>query len=175
MGTRNLTLVINKVGETKVAQYGQWDGYPSGQGATILNFLRKKGYKEKLLKALNKVRFLDIWGKDRDLYLTPYSDLSDVKKKWFDSFISRDVGGGILENIANAKETEILLRNDSDLMFNSDIEYSYIVDFYRNELVCNYHYNKIHTLETFNLDNLPSEDDFVKILEEKRDEIVKQY
>jgi hypothetical protein len=39
MGTRNLTCVVLD-GEFKVAQYGQWDGYPSGQGSTILDFLR---------------------------------------------------------------------------------------------------------------------------------------
>lgn len=39
MGTRNLTMVINQKGETKVAQYGQWDGYPEGQGVTCLEFL----------------------------------------------------------------------------------------------------------------------------------------
>ncbi len=38
-GTRNLTCVVVG-GEYKVAQYGQWDGYPSGQGLTALNFLR---------------------------------------------------------------------------------------------------------------------------------------
>ena len=40
MGTRNLTLVKDKEGKTKVAQYGQWDGYPEGQGSTILNFIK---------------------------------------------------------------------------------------------------------------------------------------
>jgi hypothetical protein len=43
MGTRNLTRVICD-GKTKVAQYGQWDGYPEGQGKTVLNFLR--GYRK---------------------------------------------------------------------------------------------------------------------------------
>lgn len=36
MGTRNLTKVIDKDGAIKVAQYGQWDGYPSGQGINAL-------------------------------------------------------------------------------------------------------------------------------------------
>ena len=40
MGTRHSQMVINKAGETKVVQYGQWDGYPSGQGVDILAFLR---------------------------------------------------------------------------------------------------------------------------------------
>lgn len=31
MGTRNLTAVYLD-GQYKVAQYGQWDGYPEGQG-----------------------------------------------------------------------------------------------------------------------------------------------
>ena len=41
MGTRNLTAVYID-GEYKVAQYGQWDGYPEGQGMTALTFLRDK-------------------------------------------------------------------------------------------------------------------------------------
>jgi len=39
MGTRNLTAVYYG-GEYKIAQYGQWDGYPEGQGATVLDFAR---------------------------------------------------------------------------------------------------------------------------------------
>jgi hypothetical protein len=39
MGTRNSTL-IQVDGEYKVAQYCQWDGYPSGQGVGILESLR---------------------------------------------------------------------------------------------------------------------------------------
>lgn len=39
MGTRHLIMVV-KDRITKVAQYGQFDGYPEGQGIYILNFLK---------------------------------------------------------------------------------------------------------------------------------------
>lgn len=39
MGTRGLTAVMLG-GEYKIAQYGQWDHYPSGQGVTALEFCR---------------------------------------------------------------------------------------------------------------------------------------
>lgn len=39
MGTRHLIAVIVD-GQPKMAQYGQWDGYPSGQGQNIVDFLR---------------------------------------------------------------------------------------------------------------------------------------
>lgn len=39
MGTRNLT-IVHQAGQYKVAQYGQFDGYPRGQGKTVLEFLR---------------------------------------------------------------------------------------------------------------------------------------
>ena len=41
MGTRGLTKVIDKDGITKVAQYGQWDHYPEGQGVKILYCLNR--------------------------------------------------------------------------------------------------------------------------------------
>lgn len=51
MGTRHLTCVV-KNNEYKVAQYGQWDGYPSGQGVNILNFLKEMS-QEKFLKGID--------------------------------------------------------------------------------------------------------------------------
>ena len=41
MGTRNLTKVIMN-GDVVVAHYGQWVGYPAGQGITAFNFLKEK-------------------------------------------------------------------------------------------------------------------------------------
>jgi len=39
MGTRHLIQVVVD-GQVKIAQYGQWDGYPMGQGRGIAAFLR---------------------------------------------------------------------------------------------------------------------------------------
>ncbi len=41
MGTRHLTMVVHKK-KIRVAQYGQWDGYPSGQGKTVISFVLSK-------------------------------------------------------------------------------------------------------------------------------------
>ena len=54
MGTRNLTMVYLN-GEYKVAQYGQWDGYPEATGCLILKFLT--GVKlDYFKKAIEKVK-----------------------------------------------------------------------------------------------------------------------
>lgn len=56
MGTRGTTAVI-KDGEFKIAQYGQWDHYITGQGMTALNFLNGEGNVEALRKAVDEVTY----------------------------------------------------------------------------------------------------------------------
>ena len=56
MGTRNLTKVIMN-GDTVVAQYGQWDGYPAGQGITAFNFLKEKENRWALEMGLQRVYY----------------------------------------------------------------------------------------------------------------------
>lgn len=53
MGTRHLTVVIKK-NKIKLAQYGQWDGYYSGQGITFTNFVREKLSSEYGLNRFNE-------------------------------------------------------------------------------------------------------------------------
>jgi hypothetical protein len=59
MGTRNLTVAIYN-NQVKIAQYGQWDGYPSGQGNTILEFLKKlPDVKQEFLTNLSLCKFTE--------------------------------------------------------------------------------------------------------------------
>jgi hypothetical protein len=97
MGTRGLTKVI-KNDKVVVAQYGQWDHYPSGQGLTALRFLRDEANVEKLDKGL-------YW-----LYEVDSKDVGEIvdrigEEHFVTAYPSliRDTGAEILELIANAK------------------------------------------------------------------------
>lgn len=58
MGTRNLTVVVLD-GEYKVAQYCQWDGYPSGVGLRVLDFIKNQMNVRKFKKALKGCSFVE--------------------------------------------------------------------------------------------------------------------
>ena len=105
MGTRNLTVVIHG-GKAVVAQYCQWDGYPDGQGRTILNFLRTGFNKEKFISRLAKTFIATDADHDRMLVEAggqPGSEWinMEVSNRMRDLYpsIHRDTGGHILELI----------------------------------------------------------------------------
>lgn len=138
MGTRNLT-VVKSNNTVKIAQYGQWDGYPGGQGQDIVDFLLGEGNVEKLKKNLDNVRFLDEEGKDKE-FIEEYNsnaptwsnepdNRTDEEKAWWNTFMTRDLGAQILTNVANSDRDEIIL--DDSLDFGNDslfCEYAYVVD-----------------------------------------------
>ena len=58
MGTRHLIVVYYK-GKLYIANYGQWDGYPEGQGKTVLKFVSDPANLAKLKEAFDDERRLD--------------------------------------------------------------------------------------------------------------------
>lgn len=199
MGTRNLTCVVAD-GEYRIAQYGQWDGYPSGQGLTILRFLKEEGNLAKLREALPKLRFLDAEGRDK-AFMEEYNNnapewssdpdnRTPEQKAWFERFISRNLGGEILTNVANADDyTEVVLRNSvgfaGDSLF---CKYAYVVDLDKNtfEVYEGFNsepitegrfisgdetleaadgYEPVKMIQFYFLDALPSEEGFLQDLE----------
>lgn len=137
MGTRNLTAVMAG-GIYKVAQYGQWDGYPSGQGAVILDFLLNHENVAKLRNSMANVRFLDPEGVDKE-FVDSYTanapewssdpdNRTEDQKVWFRNFITRDLCAKVLHNIIE-NDGEIILTNA--IAFAGDslmCEYAYVID-----------------------------------------------
>lgn len=198
MGTRNLTMVIHKQ-ETKIAQYGQWDGYPEGNGTTILTFLRSKERVKKLTKALKHVRFATA---DDDKEIENFLESIGCKDGWMNmdqaakyrerySYMSRDIGAGILELVANSTDKEIVLRDSTNFAGDSLFcEWAYVVDLdnrklevYKgfntepldeNERFANIptdgsEYMGIKCIKKFDLDKLPTKKEFLKELKEKEE------
>ncbi|BCP56292.1 hypothetical protein K32_49090 [Kaistia sp. 32K] len=195
MGTRNLTCVVLG-GEYKVAQYGQWDGYPSGQGLTALRFLRgmdKPQFTEKVaaISYLTQEQCDAINAELRD-----DSGLMGEGKKY--GHLSRDRGADILNIISQADTGGISLLDS--LTFAADslfCEFAYVIDLDKGtfEVFRGFNqeplaegerfaflagkadqqhrgekYTPIKHWHTFQLDALPTEEEFLAILEPKEDE-----
>jgi hypothetical protein len=162
MGTRSITMVIDKQGEVKIAQYGQWDGYPEGQGKTILKFLKAKTRRNKLEKQLSKITFSD----DKTPFITEYNKRvdagtrTDEDKIWFSTFITRDIGGEILRNVADSKLSNIILLNSGDRETDQWVQWVYIIDYKKN--ILSVHFSVFSpAIKEYDLDNLPSVKTFV--------------
>ena len=115
MGTRGITEVIYN-DKLVVSQYGQWDHYPSGQGITVLNFLRDELNIDKL-KA-NLMLHLTYEASDEELkkiYAEYFDEQGRGSMADGEAFgkaypsLTRDTGAEILSVIANAKTDPIPL------------------------------------------------------------------
>lgn len=114
MGTRGLTAVYHD-GSYRVAQYGQWDHDPDGQGLTVLDFcaanLATAEKRQAFAVCLNKVRFS--------------TDEGELRSS---AFASRDHGAGILKLIQEA-QGEVVLFDRIDFAGESlHCEWAYVVD-----------------------------------------------
>lgn len=140
MGTRHL-IAVQKDGEYKIAQYGQWDGYPSGQGLMVLAFLRKLGadplYAASFARGLETVRFIseddlrrrweDVGADDSGFVSLDISD--KFRAKYPEN--SRDTGAGVLDLVAEKQGLGLYNHIDfaQDSLF---CEWAYVVDLDNN-------------------------------------------
>ncbi len=168
MGTRNLTKVIDKDGEIRVAQYGQWDGYPEHSGKTVLAFISEYGMLDKIEKSLVKCRLTTVEGEVNAAY-DVYSDepkwesLRDEMGGYAIAFpsLARDTGVDILKVIVYSNE-EVLLWDDRE--FENDglfCEGVYTLDYQARKFISTYHGKTV----SFDFDKLPTIDEYLKSFE----------
>lgn len=170
MGTRGLTAVILD-GEIKIAQYGQWDHYPDGQGVRALTFCRDvladDAKREAFIVNVRRCRFTtdaDIdeaeeWCKSIGIH-DGWMDMAQ-SKKWHERFPlwTRDHGAKILSLVAeHGGDGPIVLRNSwsfgADSLF---CEWAYVVDLTAGTLEVYKGFNKGESVGRFA--SLPPDDD----------------
>jgi hypothetical protein len=165
MGTRHLIRVFDENEELKISQYGQWDGYPEGQGYGILEFLQKEGNLENLKSNLPKCRFFDVENNEEDKkFIDEYEKnapawsnepdkRTEEQKIWWSTYMHRDLGCDILTNIADSKDEEILLQKEEMEEDDIWIEYWYDINLKENTL-------RVNDLISFDINNLPKKENF---------------
>ena len=158
MGTRNLT-IVHKNGEYKVAQYGQWDGYPEGLGVTLLNFLKNVNM-DSFRNAIDNVSFYTKEElEDIDKYIDDMrKDIPNYEWQRYFPHLSRDCGGDILNRIVfkGVDKVKNSINFAADSLF---CEWAYVIDL---------DINKFEVYKGFNHEELNSNERFY-FLEDKRD------
>jgi hypothetical protein len=164
MGTRHL-IAVQKDNQYKVAQYGQWDGYLSGQGDSILKFFHAND----LETFRNKVDNCFFGTQEQiDEAYASYTDgngwmtmeQSDAFSKSEFAHLSRNTGADILD---------IILKSNGPLMLSDQI------DFANDSLFCEYAYvidldkDILEVYQGFNTDPLPEGARFTGVAKEDGD------
>lgn len=192
MGTRNLTLVFLD-GEYRIAQYGQWDGYPEGQGVTALAFARKLQNKKFREEFERKVRALSWITQDElDAFFKKVHDGEIPNWEKVYPEYTRDTCAEILKVVAERKEG---LKLVNELPFAADslwCEWAWLIDLDHNTFEGYEGFNKepltekdrffflrdkekddfhaIRLAGQWDLDKLPSEAEFIAYFEKDEDE-----
>jgi len=179
MGTRHLIAAMVD-GKYKIAQYGQHDGYISGQGVDVLTFLRNSdldAFKENVRKCewMTEADSDDIDAKHGANWSTFYPELS------------RDAGSKVLEMVAKKP-----LKLNDQISFAHDslfCETAYVIDFDKGtfEVFAGFNqepitegrflskpdveeYHPVKLIKSYQLDALPDEDQLIADCEPEDDE-----
>ncbi len=169
MGTRGLTKVVDRNGVTKVAQYGQWDHYPAGQGVNVLNFLTETPRMVNQLElALDKCEFVSeavreiLYAEYANKY--PDDDEMDRFTMVMPAF-SRNTCSDILK-VVYYSAGKVQMTDESD--FEKDdlfCEGVYEINYQTNKFISKFG----GVVAEFPLDNLPEETDYLDAF--KRQEV----
>ena len=167
MGTRGVTAVIDRDGILKVAQYGQWDHYPAGQGMTVLNFLSHTPNIQALEDGLKNAEFVS---DDYVLFAAKQFVDEDGLMDWEQAekfskaypTLTRDTGANILAIIAGSNSTVPLIDDSEFIKDELFCEGVYTINFATNEFHA--YFNDIEA--TYSLDALPTPEEFLRDMED---------
>ena len=141
MGTRNLTAVYID-GEYKIAQYGQWDGYPEGQGKTTLYFARKladENFRREFSKKVRACRWITKEEIDAINAKVKSGEIKDWTRQYPELW--RDAGAKILQMVMD--RGGLSLENDIEFAADSLLcEWAWVIDLDKNTFEGFYGFNQ---------------------------------
>ena len=155
MGTRHHQKVINKQGELKVSQYGQWDGYPNGQGFDILNYLRR-GNLDRYQEELDKLHLIT----DEEVKIVA------TDPKWQENYpyMSRDCGSKIHQMIEDGEVKFVQFIDDEEAK--RWCQGFYTIDFQQNKFIAEFN----GVIREYSLSDLPTDEQFLRQMSDEVDE-----
>lgn len=165
MWTRNM-IAVKQAWVFKVANYGQWDWYPTGQGEWVRAFLSEVDLSifEKKVAACRAIT-------NEELEAIPENNGEWAKEY---PWLSRDAGSDILKYIMEDKS--VLKMAEDCLIPNMWIEWSYLINLdamtltiYRWSILSHEKYVRkpndhrpAVAMHTYSLDNLPTKEQWAK-------------
>lgn len=168
MGTRHLTAVYFE-GEYKIAQYGQWDGYPEGQGLTVLEFvhrLKDEDTLEHFKRNLRNCRWITA---DEEKALDERIRSGKIRnwEKVYPQF-DRDTGAKILDFVLSSTGN-IVLENEFEFAFDGlYCEYIWCIDL-DDDVFGLYgsdgNSKTLYQRTTWKIEDAPSKDEFLAAFE----------
>ena len=127
MGTRHITAVYCD-GEYKIAQYGQWDGYPSGAGVNVLKFAQRISdpyTRNEFREKVRKCRWISNEEIDERNRKIESGEVTDWTKVWPE--LSRDTGSDILGMVMESDG--LVLQNDIEFVADGLFcEWAWVID-----------------------------------------------
>lgn len=194
MGTRNLTAVYLN-GKYKIAQYGQWDGYPDEGGLKVLDFARRMSRDNKWNEFKYKVFAAKFFSDDALSGVNYAIDTCGIND-WESHIpeISRNTGVKILD-VVFSRPDGIKLVNSIEFAVDPWCEWVWVIDldagtfegfygyigrelepsdrfyFLKGEIKEeNAMYSGVALVAKWNLDNLPTDEEFLKAFEVEEDQ-----
>ena len=146
MGTRHQQKVIDSKGKLRISQYGQWDGYPSGQGVDIIRFLRgfdKAKYDAELQKIEQETEEQTIQVNNSENWIAEFP------------YLSRGCGSNIHQMVQDGEVK--FVRHISDDEAEEWCAYFYTINLQDNSFTSKF---GGETVLVF-LDNIPTDEDYI--------------
>ncbi|KAF2148024.1 hypothetical protein K461DRAFT_324980 [Myriangium duriaei CBS 260.36] len=137
MGTRHIIFIFYK-GEWVLAQVGQWDGYPEGQGVRILRFLTTPGKIDKLIAALDnnmlrqinedEFNHLATTCKVTEPWIIERSEWEQDERPIFPASLDRETSSKLFDLIIETTEPLLVFHEPKSLFARFCCEWAYVVD-----------------------------------------------